>query len=435
MMMDGKPAPTLILTFILSLFFVPGAAALFPGESNRTALPAGELVSGSISHDGVTRTYHVYIPQIYTQKQGRVPVVFALHGHGSDSGLTMRGFLIEPNADREGFIVVYPDGLQPPAEGEPGYQWYWARGWNAGHCCGFAQCTDVDDVGFLASLLLALENEYRIDPSRAYLLGASNGAMLAYRAAAELPGMFAAIAPIHGTLGGLSDSTREYWQSGLPEKPVPSIIFNGLLDETVPYFGNEEYLSAPDSVSYWVSVNGCDSVPEEETSPNGDYRLQTWSCLNAEVRFYSLFFEGHTWPYAPLSSISLTTAQTVSLIWDFFQSYPVRGAPTAPLQFAAASTVMKSWLLTKRINSLTWTENPENADFDIGKYVILFRAGAGEWQLLAEVPPGEFASLENGVKKYSYRHESVSPDVSYEYSVSALTTGLIEGRSASATAE
>jgi polyhydroxybutyrate depolymerase len=66
-----------------------------------------------------------------------------LHGgFGTGDGAARQtGF--DDEAARHGFLVAYPDGI--------------GRSWNAITCCGPAQRRQVDDVGFLVSLISACE--------------------------------------------------------------------------------------------------------------------------------------------------------------------------------------------------------------------------------------------------------------------------------------
>jgi polyhydroxybutyrate depolymerase len=132
------------------------------------------LVSlGAGDHDralvigGVTRTYTVHIPPRVSE--GRpLPVVLAFHGGGG----TASGFKayadLDALADREGFVVVYPDGT-----GRLGRR---LLTWNAGGCCGYAAAQSVDDVGFALAALRDVARNVSIDPARVYATGHSNGA-------------------------------------------------------------------------------------------------------------------------------------------------------------------------------------------------------------------------------------------------------------------
>jgi poly(3-hydroxybutyrate) depolymerase len=86
-------------------------------------------------------------------------------------------------ADKHHFVVAYGEG-----QGEE---------WNAGGCCG----TDgADDVAYLSQVVTASEELTAIDPARVYVIGMSNGGMMAYRAICEEPHIFAAAGVIAGAL-------------------------------------------------------------------------------------------------------------------------------------------------------------------------------------------------------------------------------------------
>src|SRR6185295_11490228 len=139
-------------------------------------------------------------------------------------------------ADEQGFIAVYPDGFR--------------RRWNDGRSSGPSQ----DDVGFIRSLLDSLKTEFAIDPRRIYATGISNGAMLSYRLACDLPGVFAAIAPVAGAL------PANLPERCLPATPVSVAAFQGTADPSLPYDGGgtppAAVLSAERSVAFWAEAAG-----------------------------------------------------------------------------------------------------------------------------------------------------------------------------------
>src|SRR3546814_14133819 len=66
-------------------------------------------------------------------------------------------------ADQHDFIVVYPDGV--------------GRAWNAGSCCAKPMKEKIDDVGFVRAVIADVKHRYKIDATRIYGTGFSNGAM------------------------------------------------------------------------------------------------------------------------------------------------------------------------------------------------------------------------------------------------------------------
>jgi polyhydroxybutyrate depolymerase len=86
--------------FALLLF----CAALAGGQG------ATRETAGTITHAGQERTYLVHVPASYDGKKA-LPLVLALHGGGA-SGRSMIGLAkLNELADRHGFLVAYPDGV------------------------------------------------------------------------------------------------------------------------------------------------------------------------------------------------------------------------------------------------------------------------------------------------------------------------------------
>src|SRR5207248_5222098 len=113
-----------------------------------------------------------------------------------------------------------------------------------------------DDVAFVAQLLDDLAAVAHVDAKRVYATGMSNGAMMAYRLAAELSERIAAVAPVAGVL---TVARCE------PKRPVSVLHFHGTEDALVPLDG--KYKNAPaffklrsveETTALWAKVNGCD---------------------------------------------------------------------------------------------------------------------------------------------------------------------------------
>jgi poly(3-hydroxybutyrate) depolymerase len=105
-------------------------------------------------------------------------VVLAFHGGGGNAAGFQRYAELDRIADRERFLVVYPNGTgRLPNR---------LLTWNAGDgCCGYAMTNRVDDVGFAVAVIADLERRAPIDRRRIYATGHSNGAILSHRLAAE----------------------------------------------------------------------------------------------------------------------------------------------------------------------------------------------------------------------------------------------------------
>jgi len=224
----------------------------------------------------------------------QAPVVIVLHGGGgnAENAVTMTGF--DRIGQREGLIVVYPNGTAA-RERVP------LLTWNAGHCCASAMKSGVDDVAFIGAVIDALVKDGRADPSRVYVTGMSNGAMMAHRVGRELSTKIAAIAPVVGALFG---------DERPPAAPVPAFIIVGADDAIVPGAGgslqvraltgggsaaDHDVAPAIEQARYWAKANGCGTPT---TTARQESTVLEWrDCVSgAPVVFHTVAHNGHAWP-------------------------------------------------------------------------------------------------------------------------------------------
>jgi polyhydroxybutyrate depolymerase len=269
--------------------------------------------------DGLRRTYQLFVPPSYDGSKA-VPLVLALHGRGGDS-LGMRDLTsLNQLAEREGFIVVYPDGYE--------------KSWADGRGTTPADEAGINDVGFISSLIDKLSRGYQIIPEQIYATGMSNGGHMSYRLACELSEKIAAVAPVAASL------SENLAANCSPQRPVPVLQIHGTADPIRPYEGGEArgmVLSAPASVAFWGSKNGCSSEPSStnlpDTAQDGTtVTLTSYSgCQQgADVQHYIVVEGGHTWPgglqYLPERMVGKTSQDinASEVIWKFFAEHPMR---------------------------------------------------------------------------------------------------------------
>jgi polyhydroxybutyrate depolymerase len=156
--------------------------------------------------------------------------------------------------------------------------------------------------------------------------------MMCYRLAAELPGRFAAIAPVAGTM-----------TVDMPPRPRPISVmhFHGTADTLVPYGGPDDttpdtvrFLSVDETVRAWARANGCPSEPTIIDEPDRrDDRTTVRRFTfgpgkhDTEVILYRIEGGGHTWPGndTVLKKVLGTSTHDISandLIWEFFRKHP-----------------------------------------------------------------------------------------------------------------
>ncbi len=272
---------------------------------------------GSLTVDGLTRTYTVHIPVMYDDP---APLVIALHGGGGSAEKMVNLTDFNAVSDKKGFIVVYPNGVD--------------NHWNDGRDVDYrAHQEDVNDVKFISALIDHLSTELSIDETRIYVTGISNGAMMSCRLACELSEKIAAIAMVAGTMPeALVDCSPS---------PVPVLIMNGTDDPLVRWEGGEirvgrqslgVILSAYDTVMYWVTVNGCSPSPEIRWLPDSIedgcfVRKEVYKGEKGDVVLYAIEGGGHTWPGGPQYASKRLIGRTcydinaADVIWQFFTEY------------------------------------------------------------------------------------------------------------------
>lgn len=271
-----------------------------------------------IVHDGLTRMYLVHVPARYDAATP-VPLLFALHGGGGSMDYIANDayYGLISKSDHEGFVVVFPNGFSKLKSGK-------FATWNAGRCCGGARDQNVDDVGFIRQIVTHLTRQMNIDRKRIYATGMSNGGMMAYRLACDMPEVFSAIASVAGT-----DNTR----SCTPAKPVAILHIHARDDDHVLFNGGAgpksldpskvtDFTSVAHTVSKWVRLNGCTTAPRRTLEKAGAHCEVYSPCQsNTKVQLCVTETGGHSWPggYKPRGSEPTSKAISANeVMWDFF---------------------------------------------------------------------------------------------------------------------
>lgn len=273
--------------------------------------------SSGFVHDGLQRTYLLHLPPAY-DGSAPFPLVIAMHG-GFGSALNLqRTSELSEKADAAGFIVVYPEGMPGRLN---------IRTWNAGGCCGQAVRDSIDDVGFISALIDTLTARFNIDSRRIFATGMSNGGMMAYRLACEIPDRIAAIAPVAATMAANKCN---------PTRPVPIIHFHSFLDENVPYQGGVgsgvsgfDNPSLDSVFTVWSAANGCTTQKDTLQNDASFVRVAWRDCEGkADLELYLTRDGGHSWPGGKkaLNRQADPPSEAINaddLMWAFFQAHPL----------------------------------------------------------------------------------------------------------------
>lgn len=287
-------------------------------SDNAKNLGAGEYTR-SFSVNGVTRSYEVHVPWSYRVAQNFPPrpVVLVLHGAGGTAGHAKWQSQMNEVSDDEGFIAVYPQALPPSHTPKPGT--VPSRGprpsydpqpipmdggiWNAGVGLYKGTLIGADDVEFIRWLIPDLAFYFKVDRTRVYACGISNGAHMVYRLASELPQFFAGF----GAVGAQR-------MPAPGQVAVPLHMIHGLQDQWQPYYGG-------------VSPN--DSYFQPYQIDPAPMCLEAWQRVSGNVRLDTVSDGGHCWPGGRVSDYELrrdcgplsNTFDASVELWRFFREF------------------------------------------------------------------------------------------------------------------
>jgi polyhydroxybutyrate depolymerase len=306
--------------------FIALVFALLAATGVASAQDSDGLQERSMTFGGRTRDYLVHLPPTYDAERP-TPVVLVLHGRiGNGRGAAALSGMNNV-ADRNGFIVIYPDGI----DGE------WTEHMDLVDPTAARRARAPDDVAFLTALADRLETELNADPARTYVTGFSNGGFMTLRLACERPTRFAAFAEVGAALHTvIADRCHR--------GAAPVLLIHGDRDPSVPYNGVavtdprsrpvQVMLSVPDSAEFLMRRNGCGNAGRNETLEQGDGSPQTLVHVfraadcppGKEIILYTIEGGGHQWPgmraldetrFGPVN-MDINASE---LIWQFFSAY------------------------------------------------------------------------------------------------------------------
>ena len=272
---------------------------------------------------GVPRIAEIHAPAPAAQPR---PLVIALHGLGQTSESLRANLGLDAVANRENLVAAYPEGIE--------------KRWNYGQQINTPMPViggvEVDDIAFLKALITRLVATHNVDPARVYLLGMSNDALMAYRAACEMGGEVAAVAAF---ISSMTDLQRKDCPPG---PPVPLFMLAGSADEFQSYRGSGEgklggrLLSVPDTNRFFRARNRCSALETAELpdrDPEDGTTITVFRATGcergAEVVFYRVNGGGHRWP--TLALVDATPhprfgrtnrdIDSTAEVWGFFRRF------------------------------------------------------------------------------------------------------------------
>jgi polyhydroxybutyrate depolymerase len=256
---------------------------------------------------GRERDVTVHVPPNYDATKP-MPMVVMMHGFMQDKDKIAQTSEFKKKADQEGFIAVFPN-----ATGWLGDHLRW---WNVGNDHLYRS----DDVDFIRQLTDVIPDKLNVDQNRIYLVGFSNGDMMAQEAAAKLNDRVAAVASVSGGMLRKQDK---------PTGDMNALLIHGSSDDVIPASGGvlldlcvaPRVISAVKAFEVWADAN---DLKPTLTKSSGE-PIQTYSAVDTEsgreVTFYNIKDGNHDWPGAFNSSTPASKFNATDAVWNFLNRH------------------------------------------------------------------------------------------------------------------
>ena len=285
---------------------------------------------------------------------GPAPLLVVIHGCNTTAAEQQAANRYDPIADREGFVVLYPDNDDGAHTGSC-WRWYDPGSWTR----------DSGDPAALAQTTRAAMARYPIDPERVYVIGMSSGALITSDLVAAYPDLYTAfglmaggpyrgVACVSKSVGNdtATNAQGAFEAEGAFARVLPFIVLHGDRDKTIdPECGRqatEQWLRtnnlvasgsqeaplslAPARVEHGVpKAGGYPFDVEHYTDPRGCEVAQRW-----DIHGMDHFWSGGTDDprYAEFTDPRGPSAAEAS--WAFFERYRRSEAQVPCLEIGSA---------------------------------------------------------------------------------------------------
>lgn len=268
------------LTTVATIATAPASATT--GTCSLTPTNGSTSVAGTVTRTLGGRMYELHVPAGLTGTQ--VPLLLSLHGAGSDGYQDELSTGWSQFVDGHNAIVAYPDATGPQS-----------GVWNP-------YSSNSPDVTFVRQVAADISATWCIDPSRIYVDGWSNGAVMSERMACDAPDLIAA-----GTSYAGGDPTIA-GTACRPSRPISFGVIAGNADFT--------YSTLAQNGAQWAGWDNCALTTTPSSDAYGS-AVRYNNCPNGnQVWVRTVNNTSHNWP---------SGAQGVdqrNQMWSFYMAHP-----------------------------------------------------------------------------------------------------------------
>ncbi|ONI87731.1 esterase [Saccharothrix sp. ALI-22-I] len=253
---------------------------------------------------------HIYVPD---SRPANPAIVVAMHGCGGSGPGFYSGSEFAAQADRHGFIVIYPSAQQEAGFGKCFDTWSDAAKRRGGG----------SDPVSIVSMVTYAQQRHGGDANRVYATGSSSGGMMTQHMLALYPDVFKAGAAFMGVpfncfagaadyppgrsqcTGGNMNRTPQQWGDAVRQAypgytgTRPRVqLWHGTGDTLVPYSLLQE------SIEQWTNVFGLSQTPTSTDTPQTNWNRRRYadSSGTTQVEAYSIQGAGHSLPSSGMAA-------------------------------------------------------------------------------------------------------------------------------------
>ncbi len=296
---------------------------------------SGTMIKRSVPVSGQgTRKYSIYIPSFTGDPNENHPALLSLHGGGGTAMGQAASSQLNALANEQKFYVIYPEGSGV------------VQTFDAGACCGSAQSQNINDVLFIKTVISDVSLHYKINSSKVFGSGFSNGAIMSHRLACELSDTISGIAAVSGGSGEFDFNLNRYYTCN-PSRPIPVLHFHASNDRNYAFAGGNgggvsgtAFYPIDSTIQDWIGRNNVQNTPVVNVlTPTT--KCYTYSkpanvskasapvtlCKIEPIDIYDpvadiIFGGGHSWPggvrgNSASSDAPVTDFKANSYLWNF----------------------------------------------------------------------------------------------------------------------